>query len=162
VSALLIPLLMLGAACGGDDDDAAPAPPAAATTSAPAAPATAAPTTAAPAPAPPPPPPAAAGAAAACAGNYAGTFAGDLEGSTTGTLDGSGRFAFNFGGEAFGAGELTVGPDLAVSGSTKLAGTNLPTALLDGALDATTCMITGTWESVSLEDAGTYQFTRTG
>jgi len=159
VSALLIPLLMLGGAACGGDDDAAPAPPAAVTTSAPAAPAAAPSTTAAP---PPPPPATVAGSAAGCAGSYTGSFVGDLEGNTTGALDASGRFTFNFGGEAFGAGELTVGPDLAVNGSTKLAGTNLPTALLDGALDASTCTITGTWESVNLEDAGTYQFTRTG
>lgn len=143
-------------ACGGDDD-AAPAPEAPATTVAPAAATTAPPPTAAP---PPPTTASSDGSLAACAGTYTGSYVGDLEGGTSGTLDAAGQFQFSFAGEASGAGDGTVGSDLAFDGSTKVPGTNLPSAVLDGALDLTTCSISGTWQALGTGDGGTYEFTR--
>jgi hypothetical protein len=69
-------------------------------------------------------------------------------------LDDAGRFQFSFAGEASGVGDGTVGSDLAFDGSTKLPGTDLPSARLDGALDLTTCSISGTWQSLGTGDGG--------
>jgi hypothetical protein len=99
-------------------------------------------------------------AVVACAGTYAGSYAGDLEGGASGTLDGAGQFPFSFAGEASGAGDGTVGSDLVFEGSTKVPGTGLPAAALDGTLDPATCSIRGTWLALGTGDTGTYEFTR--
>jgi hypothetical protein len=63
---------------------------------------------------------------------------------------------------ALGTGSAAIGPDLVVTGDTRIPGTDVVSAVLDGQLDTAQCRITGTWNSFYLEESGTYEFHRTG